>query len=267
MKKEIIFCVDSDGTVMDTMTFKHKLFFCPLAIETYAVDEKDQEKFTENWLNFNLYSITRGINRFEGLISALKSIDYDKIDLSNLAHWVKTTASLSNDSLEKEIEHKNTEDLKWALVWSNKVNEGIKNAQDLDFPFPKAKEALEQMQKVGQVYIVSSANEQAVSDEWKRHGLMDYVEDIYCQDKGSKAFIVQTLKEKHTGAKLILLGDAMGDEKAAFDNDILYYPILVNKEEASWDIFIREALGKLKDNRFDETYQQVLLDAFHTNFK
>ncbi|HAP8418001.1 TPA: HAD family hydrolase, partial [Enterococcus faecium] len=28
-----IFCIDSDGCVMDTMTYKHNLFFGPIAAE------------------------------------------------------------------------------------------------------------------------------------------------------------------------------------------------------------------------------------------
>lgn len=38
---EILFCVDSDGAAMDTMTYKHELFFGPLAAEKFEVADKD----------------------------------------------------------------------------------------------------------------------------------------------------------------------------------------------------------------------------------
>lgn len=38
---EFIFCVDSDGCAMDTMTYKHELFFGPIASEKYQVEDKE----------------------------------------------------------------------------------------------------------------------------------------------------------------------------------------------------------------------------------
>ena len=58
----IIYGVDSDGCAMDTMTYKHELFFGPLAAKEYGVEDK--ETFQKNWENINLYSRTRGVNRF-----------------------------------------------------------------------------------------------------------------------------------------------------------------------------------------------------------
>ena len=42
-----IFCVDSDGCAIDTMTYKHELFFGPIAAEKYGVEDK--ETFQKNW--------------------------------------------------------------------------------------------------------------------------------------------------------------------------------------------------------------------------
>ena len=76
--KKFIFCVDSDGCAMDTMTIKHELLFAPIASEIFEVKEKSI--FFDNWQNINLYSRTRGVNRFIGLVETLKSIDYSDID-------------------------------------------------------------------------------------------------------------------------------------------------------------------------------------------
>ena len=99
---EYIFAVDSDGCAMDTMTYKHELFFGPLAADKFEV--KDRETFQKNGEDINLYTTTRGVNRFEGLVLGLQSVNYDGMNVDNLYRWVEETDSLSNDSLEAEIE-------------------------------------------------------------------------------------------------------------------------------------------------------------------
>ena len=59
------------------------------------------------WNYINLYSLTRGINRFKGLLMALREIDRDFVkieDLESLAAWVGTTKELSNNALSAAIE-------------------------------------------------------------------------------------------------------------------------------------------------------------------
>ena len=46
MKMEYVFCVDSDGCAMDTMTYKHELFFGPLAADVFGV--KDDQTFKDS---------------------------------------------------------------------------------------------------------------------------------------------------------------------------------------------------------------------------
>ena len=46
--KEFLVCVDSDGTVMDTMTIKHKNCFGPAFVEIFSVDEEIREKTEGN---------------------------------------------------------------------------------------------------------------------------------------------------------------------------------------------------------------------------
>lgn len=65
MKDRYIVCIDSDGCVMDTMNFKHKLCFIHWRTKMWNV--KNKERFLQIWNNVNLFSETRGINRFKGL--------------------------------------------------------------------------------------------------------------------------------------------------------------------------------------------------------
>src|SRR5690554_4364735 len=128
-----IFAVDSDGCAMDTMTYKHELFFGPIAAEKFEVE--DTETFQKNWEEINLYSRTRGVNRFVALVMGLDSVDYDVINIDNLKRWVEETSSLSNDSLEEEYAKNPSDDLKRTLEWSLAVNTNIAEAEGHDFPF------------------------------------------------------------------------------------------------------------------------------------
>lgn len=229
--QEYLFCIDSDGCAMDTMTYKHNFFFGPIAAEVFQVTNK--EKFLEEWNIINLYSKTRGVNRFVGLVMTLQKVGYVGID--DLIAWTNETTELSNRSLQKEIAKKQSQDLKNALLWSNQVNDAIENSKDLAKPFANVKEGLTYLHRFGKVIIVSSANKEAVESEWQKHGLLSEVDELYCQDQGKKADIIKRqLKEGFEPKKVLMIGDAPGDLMAAQDNGIYFYPILVNHEAASW---------------------------------
>lgn len=261
---EYIYAVDSDGCAMDTMTYKHELFFGPLAAEQYEVEDK--ETFQENWENINLYSRTRGVNRFVGLVMGLESVDYDVINIDNLTKWVNETDSLSNDSLEAEIEKIGTDDLKRALVWSNAVNKNVAEAEGHDEPFEGAIEGLAKMAELGKVYVVSSANREAVEDEWTRHGLMDHVDDLYCQDRGKKEDVIAGFIANGADPhKIIMVGDSPGDLEAAEKNGTWFFPIIVGDEKASWDDFRENIADKVANGEFTQEDHDQYVEKFWSN--
>lgn len=106
-KEAFVFCVDSDGCAMDTMTYKHQLFFGPIAAEVFGVTNR--EVFLKEWDHVNLYSRTRGVNRFVGLVMRLDYAGLKGID--RLKDWVANTKSLSNASLEAELAKEASDDL------------------------------------------------------------------------------------------------------------------------------------------------------------
>lgn len=259
-----IFCVDSDGCAMDTMTYKHEKFFGPIAADKYDVEDK--ETFQKNWEDINLYTKTRGVNRFVGLVMGLESVDYEGID--NLKRWVDETSSLSNDSLEEEIRKVGTEDLKKALAWSEEVNESVAEAEGFDKPFPGAKEGLKQLADNGTVYVVSSANKEAVESEWSRHGLLEYVEDLYAQDRGKKADVInQLIEQGNSPENIFMIGDSPGDLDAADANNTWFYPIIVGEEEDSWKSLRDEVINQITAGDFDQETQDKLTNAFWSNLE
>ncbi|MGX7350033.1 HAD family hydrolase [Dolosicoccus paucivorans] len=264
MTKQFIFCVDSDGCVMDTMTFKHERFFGPFAADAYEVE--DRETFLKNWDEINLYTKTRGVNRFTGLLLSLESIGYEGIE--RLKAWVEGAESLSNDSLKAEIEREPSEDLQRALDWSYRVNDAIQHNEEDDEYFPGAKSGLAALAETGLVYVVSSANKEAVLDEWKRHDLMQYVDDLYCQDRGQKADVIKLLLKQISDRKhVIMIGDSPGDLEAAEANGVHFYPILVGKEKESWNYLVETVLKDFTNEVFDDEEQQELIDQFWQNLE
>ena len=69
-KHDFLVCVDSDGCVMDTMNCKHFNCFGPCMVKEWGLDEW-QDEILARWNEINLFSMTRGINRFKGLAAAL----------------------------------------------------------------------------------------------------------------------------------------------------------------------------------------------------
>ena len=253
--REYIFCVDSDGCVMDTMAYKHELFFGPLAAKVFKVEDK--EKFLEDWNRINLYSNTRGINRFLGLVSTLEQNNITEIE--ELKKWAYNTNELSNRSLKKEIAINNSPDLLKALEWSERVNQEASKKEGLDKPFENVSDTLEELKKNGRVVVVSSANKEAVQAEWKRHNLLRFVDELCCQDKGKKEEIIQKLKSEGTSDDcIIMIGDSPGDLDAAIKNSIHFYPILVGKESESWHTLNKQVLSEFVSNKYSDVENKYI---------
>ena len=269
-KKDFLVCVDSDGCAMDTMDIKHYTSFGPCMIDEWELDLW-REEILARWCEINLYTMTRGINRFRGLAIALTEINekYKEIkDLPALIDWAENSDELSNDALSRAIEKSpETISLKKALSWSRAVNESIKSLpEEKIIPYPLVKEALEIAHKNADVAIVSSANLAAVIDEWTRHGLIDHVDILLAQDAGSKAYCIgELLKKGYSKNHVLMCGDAPGDLAAAEKNGVFYYPILVRNERESWQEFIETALGKLLSGEYGGEYAETKKQLFREN--
>lgn len=268
-KRDYLICVDSDGCAMDTMDIKHIRCFGPCMVEEWGLSEWESP-ILSRWNEINLYTMTRGINRYKGLVMALKEIDeaYTKIEgLDVLEDWVENSDELSNPALERAIGEKDNIALKKALSWSRKVNESI-NALSFDEkkPFEGVKEGLAYAHPYADIAIVSSANFQAVEEEWELYGLLDYVDIILAQDTGSKAYCIQELVKKgYDKSHVLMTGDAPGDHAAAEKNGVFYYPILVRHEKESWIEFKDVAVGKLLDGSYGGSYQEEKIRRFREN--
>ncbi|HDR0673682.1 TPA: HAD family hydrolase [Pasteurella multocida] len=262
-QKTFVICIDSDGCVMDTMDIKHQHCFGPYLSEVFGLS--DEKRFLNLWDHINLYSQTRGINRFRGLVMALTEYGYEK-DFSALKHWVETSNELSNRALIKRIEQHSSEDLQLALLWSEKVNAGIQQLRCQDKPFPSVKRSLAILKQFADIAVVSSANNEAIIDEWTRHELLPFVDVVYGQEQGTKAYCINQLKKLgYLAEHILMVGDSPGDLAAAKEAGVHFFPILCRHEDTSWDQLVLEALGKLVYQNFDANYQKELIIKFNHN--
>lgn len=268
-KRDFLVCIDSDGCAMDTMDCKHIHCFGPCAVSEWKL-EKWKEEILDYWNQVNLYTMTRGINRFLALEKVLGWVDktYTPVEgLAAFSAWVKDAKELSNASVEAEYKKTGEPFFHKAFSWSKAVNEAI-NAlpEELKKPFEGVKEGLEAVHRGADVAIVSSANREAVLEEWERFALMDSVDICLTQSDGSKAHCIgEMLGKGYAPEHVLMVGDAPGDQKAAEKNGVFYYPILVKKEAASWKRLVEEALPRFLEGRYAGEYQQQVIEEFLKN--
>lgn len=270
-KKDWLICIDSDGCAMDTMDLKHIRCFGPCMVEEWGLSEW-KAPILERWNEINLYAASRGINRFRGLVKMLKEVNISYCPISGLEtleNWVENTEELSNQSLERALSEKESHCLKKALSWSRKVNESIEALPGEDKKvFAGVKEALSFAKEATDLVIVSSANPEAVKEEWQENGLLMYVDLLLAQDTGSKAYCIQKLLEKgYDRSHVLMTGDAMGDYDAAKKNEVFFYPILVRQEKESWEEFKTTAVPKLLQESYSGEYQERKIKEFIGNFQ
>lgn len=267
-EKDYLICIDSDGSAIDTMTEKHQKAFGPEAVKVWGLQEIEAD-FLKKWDKVNLYSHSRGINRFQGLIKTfnnLKAEGYQLPEINELEKWTQKSSELSNPALKKEIASKeNNPNLKMALRWSQQVNKKIsKLEKDASKLFEGVKKSLAEISKKADLAVVSSANQEALLDEWTTYNLKKYVKIILGQEAGSKAENIKDLKAKgYEANKILMIGDAPGDLKAARENDVLFYPIMACEENESWQQFANLAAEKFFNGNYQGEYEDQLIKKFN----
>ena len=268
-KRDFLVCVDSDGCAMDTMDIKHFRCFGPCMVEEWKLYAWEGQ-ILDRWNEINLYSMTRGINRFLALAMALEEINESLTPVEGveeLSAWVKEADELSNGSVQRKAEESGLEIFRKALAWSKAVNQSISELpEETKKPFEGVAEGLKAAHGSADVAIVSSANLEAVVEEWQKHGLMDSVDVCLTQNVGSKAYCIGKMLEYGFAADhVLMIGDAPGDLSAAQKNGVLYYPILVKHEKESWETFVKEALPRFLQGTYKGDYQEQQIQAFHSN--
>ena len=263
--------IDSDGCVFDTMEIKQKECFCPNFIRHYKL--QNVSKYArETWEFVNLYSKTRGVNRFLAVIEAIKLLGQrpevkargtEMPDIQPLIDWTKKESKLGNPALEKFVKENPDPTLKFIFEWSKQVNNDIADMVFGIGPFPYVKDCLTKMNEKADAIVVSQTPVEALVREWEENKIDDQVHVIAGQEYGTKKeHLEMAAVGKYPLEKILMIGDAPGDRKAAEANGVLFYPINPGHEEASWERLYKEALDKFFEGTYAGEYQQKLIDEF-----
>lgn len=261
--------LDSDGCAFDTMELKHKECFIPNIISHWGL--QGVSRYTRQAAEFvNLYSKSRGINRFPALIETLELVNerpevqargvYVEIPQS-LRDWVKRETRLSNPALEEEVKRHGDPGLRKALEWSRAVNASIAAMVHGVPPFPFVRESLERLSKHADILVVSATPHEALQREWEEHDLAKFALAICGQEIGTKKEVLGAAK-KYPPGHALMVGDAPGDQQAAVANGALFFPINPGDEEHCWRRFYEEGIDRFLSGKFDEHYQAELLAEF-----
>lgn len=264
---DYLICIDSDGTIMDSMTIKHEKCFGPCFIKVFDIKEHVDE-ILKKWNDINLYRLTRGINRFQGLKQILTYVmENFQLRYEGYEHffsWVEKTGTFSTSLLKKELDkYPNDEVIQKALEWSYLVNEEISMLPPF-YEFEHVNPCLARLASFSDLLGVSSANKDAVIKEWTKQGLAPFFMDIACQDVGSKSNIIkQALELGYDLDNVIMIGDALGDENAAKENGVSFYPIIPSQEVRCWSELENKYADYIESGRYHEVKDR-LVKQFHT---
>jgi phosphoglycolate phosphatase-like HAD superfamily hydrolase len=261
--------IDSDGCVFDSMELKHKECFIPNFINHYEL--QGVSKYAREAAEFvNLYSKSRGINRFPALVEQLdwlrrrpevKARGVKVVRPQGLIDWIGRESKLGNPALEKAVAETGDADLKQALAWSVAVNKSIAEMVRGVPPFPFVRQCLEKLFDHADMLVCSQTPNAALEAEWKEHGIERFVLAICGQEVGSKKELLAAAS-KYPANHALMIGDAPGDYNAAVANKCLYFPINPGIEEASWRRLFDEGIGRFFNGTFAGAYQQDLIDEF-----
>ena len=269
-KHDFFIGIDSDGCVFDSMEIKHKECFTPMFVKHHKLQAVSKYA-REVWDFVNLYSKTRGANRFPALVRALNllrersEVKARKVNVPSypaLEDWIKRESKLGNATLAAEVDGGN-EDLSHIKIWSDAINEQVSDIVHGVPPFPLLQETLDKSLNKADMMVISQTPCDALEREWAEHDISKYVEIIAGQEMGTKTEHLKfSAVNKYDSNKILMIGDAPGDHKAAKDNEVLFYPIIPGNEEYSWERLYTEALDRFFAGTYEGAYEEKLFSEF-----
>ena len=273
--KDYLVAIDSDGCVFDAMGIKQRECFCPMMIAYFALQPvaeaaRQCKEFAD------LFSKTRGANRHKTIVRILQELlpshpmvikrGFEVPQFTHYANWVNNPNSLlSNDGLRQAAEAATgqaKDQLSQAHQWSIRVDELVGEIVKNVPPFPYVRQSLEKIVQQADIIVCSSTPVEALEREWAEHDVVKYTTVVAGQEMGKKAEHLAVMCEKYDTDKILMMGDALGDQDAAEQNGVLYYPINPGDEGTSWKRFHDEAFDKFTADTYAGDYQNMVKTEF-----
>jgi phosphoglycolate phosphatase-like HAD superfamily hydrolase len=220
----------------------------------------------------NLYSKTRGCNRFHALTRVLDLVRERpevqrrgvEIPMANaVRQWTRRETKLANPALDAEVERTGDPELKRTQAWSHEVNAQIAAIVKGVAPFPCVRESLQKVSAKADIMVVSATPIEALEREWAEHDITKFARLIAGQEHGTKKEHLELApRGKYEQPRILMIGDADGDLKAARAINALFYPVNPGHEEDSWKRFLDEAADRFFAGTYAGAYEKKLIAEF-----
>ena len=184
------------------MNIKHSHCFIDPLINIYKLNKVSLQS-EKMWKEINLYSINRGINRFEALLIFFEKLKFSNFEvISNYSYpnlkpikYLKDlNIPLTDKNLQKlreKIDEDEYSDINKAISWSLAVNEKVENyAKDMPL-ISGASKAINYLSKYADIIVVSNTPFTALYNDWSNYNIKDVVSMICSQETGSKIDILK----------------------------------------------------------------------------
>jgi phosphoglycolate phosphatase-like HAD superfamily hydrolase len=180
-----------------------------------------------------------------------------------LREWIKRETKLGNPVLEAEVKNSGDPVLKQALDWSKAVNAAVADIVHHVPPFPFVRESLQKVSEWADIIVCSATPYEALRREWEEHDIAKYTQVIAGQEMGSKKEHIQFASAgRYDKDKVLMIGDAPGDMKAAQGNDAKFFPVNPGEEEKSWELFYKDIAAKFNKGTYSREVEQKLIQEF-----
>jgi phosphoglycolate phosphatase-like HAD superfamily hydrolase len=263
------------------MELKHKECFCPVFVERFDLGAASRYA-REVWEFVNLYSQTRGVNRYQALLRALSlceehpeiaAREISVTRLPELERWVACEPKLADSELASAAARSDSKELEQVLEWSREVDAVVRSVvRDLP-PFEGVREVIELLDGRADIAVVSQTPVSTLNREWAAQRLDSSLAIILGQESGTKADHLRATAGDASRAAgnslyprdhVLMIGDAPGDRDAARETGALFFPVIPGKEPESWERLHSEGIERFFGRTFAGTYQKRLLDEFDT---
>lgn len=269
--KSFFIGIDSDGCVFDSMELKQKECFTHNTVRFFNL--QPVYKYARETSEFiNLYSKWRGANRFPSLIRVMdflaarpevkaRGIEVPRLD--SLRKWMASESRQGNPALKTAVEKSGDPELKRVLEWSLEINRDIEKIAVGVGPFAPVMDFLKKAGEQADLIVVSQTPAEALEREWRDNGMDGFVRLIAGQEYGTKTEQLDyAAGGKYPPDQKLMIGDALGDLKAAREAGTLFFPINPGAEEMSWEKLVGEGLDRFLTGAFAGDYEAGLIEEF-----
>ena len=269
-RHEFFVGIDSDGCVFDTMELKHKECFIPHIIEYYGL--QGISKYAREVAEFvNLYSKSRGINRFPALIETLRWLEVRpevqargvRIEIpQSLAAWIAGETRLANTALAAAAEATGDRSCACAgLVADGQRHHRPRGGATCRRFLSCARRWPSWPSGPTCSWFRPRPTRCSTANGWSTIWHSTWRRSAGRSSAPKKSCSPWRASTPRTARSMI--GDALGDYLAAQANDALFYPINPGAEETSWKRLHDDGIDRFLSGRFAGDYQQSLVAEFH----